>query len=221
MKIVIADGSHQADYIIGMYNNRENELIVINSDSQVAKYLSAKNGISVLNGKPTKESDLFDAGIDDADLFIALSENDVDNYVACKTAKKLFNVRKCIATVINPKNVDLFKQLGVDSVISSTYLLGEQIKNTSHIENLITTLSLEDNKINILEIMVREEYDVCGKTLKEIKVSDTASVSSVIRNERALIPTGDTMLEAGDKVLLVTTKEHYNEVAKIFQRKKI
>ncbi|MBO4219279.1 MAG: TrkA family potassium uptake protein [Erysipelotrichaceae bacterium] len=221
MKIVIADGSHQADYIIGMYNNRENELIVINSDSQVAKYLSAKNGISVLNGKPTKESDLFDAGIDDADLFIALSENDVDNYVACKTAKKLFNVRKCIATVINPKNVDLFKQLGVDSVISSTYLLGEQIKNTSHIENLINTLSLEDNKINILEIMVREEYDVCGKTLKEIKVSDTASVSSVIRNERALIPNGDTMLEAGDKVLLVTTKEHYNEVAKIFQRKKI
>ncbi|MBO4537706.1 MAG: TrkA family potassium uptake protein [Erysipelotrichaceae bacterium] len=221
MKIVIADGSHQADYIIGMYNNRENELIVINSDSQVAKYLSAKNGISVLNGKPTKESDLFDAGIDDADLFIALSENDVDNYVACKTAKKLFNVRKCIATVINPKNVDLFKQLGVDSVISSTYLLGEQIKNTSHIENLINTLSLEDNKINILEIMVREEYDVCGKTLKEIKVSDTASVSSVIRNEQALIPNGDTMLEAGDKVLLVTTKEHYNEVAKIFQRKKI
>ncbi len=220
MKIVIADGSHQADYIIGMYNNRDNELIVINSSLSVCKYLSVKNGISVLHGKPTKETDLFDAGIDDADLFIALSENDVDNYVACKTAKKLFNVHRCIATVINPKNVDLFKQLGVDSVISSTYLLGEQIKNTSHVENLINTLSLEDNKINSLEIMVQDEHDVCGKTLKDIRVSDIASVSSVIRHGQPLIPNGDTMLEAGDKVLLVTTKEHYDEVAKIFQRKK-
>ena len=220
MKIVIADGSHQADYIIGMYNNKDNNLIVINSNNSVCRYLSSKNGISVLHGKPTKESDLFDAGIEDADLFIALSENDVDNYVACKTAKKLFNVRKCIATVINPKNVELFKQLGIDSVISSTYLLAEQIKNTANIENLIGSLSLEDNKINIMEFMVKDNHDVCGKTLKEIKVSDIASVSSVIRQQQVIIPNGDTMLEEGDKVLLVTTKEHHDDITRVFQRKK-
>ena len=176
--------------------------------------------ISVLHGKPTKESDLFDAGIENADLFIALSENDVDNYVACKTAKKLFNVRKCIATVINPKNVELFKQLGIDSVISSTYLLAEQIKNTANIENLISNLSLEDDKINIMEFMVKSSHDVCGKSLKEIKVSDIASVSSVIRQQQVIIPNGDTVLEEGDKVLLVTTMEHHDKITKVFQRKK-
>ncbi|MBR5049319.1 MAG: NAD-binding protein, partial [Erysipelotrichaceae bacterium] len=143
-----------------------------------------------------------------------------DNYVACKTAKKLFNVRKCIATVINPKNVELFKNLGIDSVISSTYLLAEQIKNTANIENLISNLSLEDDKINIMEFMVKNSHDVCGKSLKEIKVSDIASVSSVIRQQQVIIPNGDTVLQEGDKVLLVTTMEHHNEITKVFQRKK-
>ena len=220
MKIVIADGRHQADYIIGMHKRRKNDLIVINDDPEFCRYLSAKNRISVFNGKSTKESDLNDAGIINADLFIALSENDVNNYIACKIAKKQFNVKKCIATVINPKNVSLFQQLGLDSVICSTYVLGEQINTTANIENLIDSLSIEDNKINILEIRVRDDYRVCGKTLKEIKISDIASVSAVVRNGQMIIPNGDTMLENEDKVLLVTSNENKEKVAKIFQRKK-
>ena len=85
--------------------------------------------------------------------------------------------------VQNPKNVSIFKSLGIDSAISSTYLLGEQIRNISSVENLINTLSLEDSKILIVEIRITKESRVVGKTLKDINISDLGSISCITRIE--------------------------------------
>jgi trk system potassium uptake protein TrkA len=220
MKIVIADGMHEADYIISKYNSKANDLIVINEQEDACKYLSVSNGIPVMCARCTRESDLREAGAEDADLFIALSKNDMTNYVACKTAKQLLGAKRCIATVVNPKNVEVFRKLGIDSVLSSTYLLGEQIRNAASIENLINTLSLEDNKIIILEVRITPDLSVEGKTLKEINISDIGSISTVTRNQKVIIPNGNTELKANDKVLIVTTEESREAVTKVFQRKK-
>lgn len=219
MKIVITDGMHEADYIIGMYNTRDNDIIVINESEEACKYLSVSNGIPVMKGKATRESDLKEAGAEDADLFIALSKSDMNNYVACKTAKQLLGAKRCIATVINPKNVELFKKLGVDSVLSSTYMLGESIRNAASIENLMNTLSLEDSKVIIIDIKITDSQRVCGKTLKELNISNLCTVSMITRNEKSIIPNGNTMLMKDDKVLVVTTEENRETIVSVFQRK--
>lgn len=219
MKIVITDGLHEADYIISTYKSRNNDLIIINSSEEACKYLSVNNDVSVVFGKPTRENDLRDAGAEDADLLIALSKNDMDNYIICKTAKQLLNVKKVIATVLNPKNVDVFKRLGVDSAVSATYLLGEQIRNAASIENLINTLSLEENKIIILELKISADLRVRGKTLKDLNVSDKGSISTIVRGQKIIIPNGNTELLENDKVLIVTTEENHEEMLAIFQRK--
>lgn len=217
MKIVIAGGNHEADYIIGMYKNGNNELIVINGNYETCRYLSEKNGIQVINADPSKPNQLKDADCENADLLIALSDDDINNYVVCKTAKKLLNIKKCIAIVSNPKKVSTFKKLGVDSVISSTYLLAEQIKNESSIEDLIKTLTLEDNKIVIFEVTISENNRVCDKKLSELNMSSYASISCVYRAEKAIIPNGDTVLMPGDKVLTVTTKEYEDKAIAVFK----
>lgn len=219
MKIVIADGRHEADYLIGMYKSKENELIVINNDESFCKYLSKKNHINVYKGKATKEFALRSAGINDADLFISLASRDVDSYVSCKMAKLIFNCKRCIATVINPKNVDLFKELGVDSVVSSTYLLAESIKAKASVEELIRTLSVEDDKIAIFEMIIKEDFNIVNKTLKEIKFPATVSVSCVYRTPHVIIPNGNTKLLANDKVLFVTTKENQDAIIKLISTK--
>ncbi len=219
MKIVIADGRHEADYLISMYKSKENQLIVINEDPDFCKYLSRKNKVDIFCGNSTKEYDLKCAQIDNADLFISLASNDVVSYVSCRMARKIFNVRKCIATVINPKNVELFKRLGIDSVISSTYLLAESIKNQSSVEDLIKTLSLEDDKICISEIKIQKEFLVCDKTLKEIRLPDYVSVSCVYRYPHVIIPKGDTKLCANDKVLFVSTKEDQKKIIELISKK--
>ena len=220
MKIVIVDGKHEADYIISMYNNRKNDIIVINQDEDTCRFLSTQNNIPVMRGNPTRISDLQLAGAENADLFIALAESDHENYVACKLAKKFLGAKRCIATAVNPKNVDAFRNLGIDSVLSSTYLLGEQIRNAASIENLIRTLSLDNDEIVITEFKITSDMFVCDQTLKEINISDIASVSSIVRNSKGIIPNGNTRLLAGDKILVVTTHNNSNKVMKVFQRKK-
>lgn len=220
MKIVIANGEHEADYIINMFKEKNNEIIVINSDENICRFLSEANNIPVYSGKPTNIANLKEADVENADLFIALSQNDIDNYEACRIAKKLFNVKRCIATVINPKNVSVFKKLGIDSVVSSTYLLGEEIRSASGIEDMINTLSIEDNKIAIIEFTMKKGTQLCGVSLMDTNMSDIASISCIYRDGNAIIPNGQTVLLEGDKVLVVTTEENKQTIIDLFKSKK-
>ena len=219
MKVVIADGFHEADYIINLFNSRVNDLVVINENEDIAKYLSLNNDIPVMIGHCTKESDLIEAGAQDCDLFLALSEDDYKSYVACKTAK-MIGAKRCVATVLNPKNVKIFKDLGIDMVTCSTYLLGEHIRNLTSIENMVNSLSLEDEKVVILEIRINDSLDVEGKTLAEINISDMGIISSIMRSGKAIIPNGQSQIVSGDTVLIVTTTENRNKIIDIFKRKK-
>lgn len=220
MKIVVADGNHEADYIINLFNTKDNDLVVINENEDVCHYLSNNNNIPVMRGRCTREEELKEAGAENCDLFIALSEDDYKNYVACKTAKELINAKRCIATVINPKNVKIFKDLGIDMVICSTYLLGEQIRDLTSIENMVNSLSLGDEQVFIAEIKISDDLKVQGQTLKDINISDLGSVSSITRGVKTIIPNGNTVIETGDKVLIVTNVENKNKVMEVFKRKK-
>ena len=220
MKIVIADGLHEADYLINLFNRRGNNLIVINRDEKACHYLSERNNIPVIHRSPVRENNLLAAGAKGADLFIALSQNDIKNYVACKTAKQLLGVKRCIATVVNPKNVSLLKKLGVDAVLCATYLLGEQIHSSASLDSLIDSLSLEDDKIQILELRIKQDDETCGKSLEQLNLSGIASISCVYRQDQGIIPNGKTVLQDGDKVLLVTTAESMERVTALFRRKR-
>ncbi|MDO4199086.1 MAG: TrkA family potassium uptake protein [Erysipelotrichaceae bacterium] len=220
MKIVIVEGNHEADYIIDMYKSSKNDLIVINSDIETCQYLSAKNDIPVIHGHPTKEDDLVSAGVNGADLFITLSEDDMDNYVACKTAKELCGVKRCIAMVINPKNVRNFKELGIDSVLCSTYILGQRIKDEAKTKETISSVTMENNEVVMLEIIITADKELCGKSLSETNISDIASISCVYRHHKAIIPNGMTVISDQDKLFVVTTKENEEKVVEIFQRTK-
>lgn len=220
MKIVIADGLHEADYIISLFKQKHHDLIVINEDEDSCHYLSLSNDIPVMRGRCTRESELKMAGAENCDLFIALSDDDFKNYVACKTAKMRLNAKKCIATVINPKNVSIFKQLGIDSVVCSTYLLGQQVNNITTVENLIDSLSLEDEKIVIVELKITSDLQVCGKSLKDLDIANLGTISSVIHEGSAIIPNGQTVLNEEDKILVVTTSDNKDKIVKMIRRKK-
>ena len=204
MRIVVADGRQEADYIINLFNTKKNQLHVINSDVEICKELSKKNHLNVIYGKINKEFDLHCAQIEDADLFVALSNDDIKNYVACQMAKMIFRVKKVVASCHNPKNVEIFKRLGIDNAISSTYLLGETIKCELSMEEMIRTLSFENNKIIVQEIEISSDFAICSKALKEVKFPNNTSVCCLYRSTGMVIPNGETVISKGDKVLIVS-----------------
>ena len=75
-------------------------------------------------------------------------------------AKKQFHVKKSVATVSNPKNVSIFKKLGVNTAISATHMIAKIIEQASTIENLINSLSLESEHIVLNEILLPHEISL-------------------------------------------------------------
>ena len=220
MKIVITGGKHEADYIVNILKKEHHHLIVINQDIEFAKYISSNNHIDVFPGDPTKAYTLSDAEAHNADVLLALSDDDTDNYITCITAKKLFHVKRTVAKVKNPKKVELFKRLGIDSVISSTYLLAQTILNESSVENIIKTLSIEDEKIVMLELGVEEEFAIVNKRLMDIKFPSNINISCIFRDPHVIIPKGDTRIKADDKLIIISTPNDQEEIIEYIQKRK-
>jgi trk system potassium uptake protein TrkA len=219
MKIVIANGTHEADFIIKKFKIEKHELIVINNDKDFGTYISNINRIPVIFGDPTKAYVLEDANAYEADVFIALSTNDIDNYVSCITAKSLFHAKRVVCVVRNPKRVQLFKQLGIDSVISSTYVLGENIKNESIIEDFMHTISIENDKIMITELIVDDTYQIAHQKVREAHIPPFINISCIYREPDVLIVNGDTIILPNDRLVIVTTPEYHDPSIQFIQTK--
>jgi trk system potassium uptake protein TrkA len=220
MKIVITGGMHEADFIIKMLKEEHHQLIVINQDKEFAEYISTNNDIAVFPGDPTKAYVLSDAEADNADVLLALSDSDTDNYITCITAKKQFNIKRTVSKVKNPKNVELFKKLGVDSVISSTYLLAQTILNESSVENIIKTLSIEDEKIVMIEMGVEENFMLVNKRIMDINFPKNINISCIFRDPHVIIPKGDTAIKSGDKLIIISTPNEQEEITKFIKKKR-
>lgn len=215
MKIVIAGGREEADFLIGSLLSKKNKVKVINEDKNYSKYLAEKHNISVLNGDASKEYILEDADVFNYDVLIALTNSDADNFVTCQIAKKKFNVKKAVCTVTNPINVEIFEKLGINTVISSTYSVAKLLEQATTLENLVNTLSSEDNAFSMSEIIINDDARCLGKRLYEIKLPSQARIACVIHKEKMVIPTGQTMINIGDRVLLLSAKECHDEAIKI------
>lgn len=220
MKIVIAGGLHAADFIIKSFNNRKHKLIVINESKESTVYLAKSNKIPVIYGEPYNKTVLEEAHISEADVFIAIGHNDTDNYTSCLLAKNIFGVKKCICIVSNPKNVAIFRELGIDTVISSTQLLVSSVLAESSLENLIKAVSLEDDKIVMTEIVVKESYKIAHKRIMDISFPKTGNISCIYRRPNVIIPNGSTIILPKDKLVVVSTPLNQKELIEFIQTPK-
>ena len=215
MIVVIANGNLEAAYVIDSFKeDKHNKIIVINSDKEVAEYLMKRQHVSVYVGNPWRIYALEEAGVYDADLFISLSDNDTDNYVSCILAKKVFNVRKCICVVKNPDNVEIYKKLGIDSVISSTYLLTQNIKTESLEGNLIRSMNLDSNKIVMVEATLLSKYRICNKAIMDIHFPPYANIAYIMRDNEFIIPKGNVVLKPRDTLVIACDKADEDSLKK-------
>lgn len=220
MRIIIVGGKNEADYMIGMFLKEKHSVLVINDDEDAAKYITDHHRIPVLVGDPTKSYVFEDANAYDYDVIVALSENDIDNYITCMIAKNLFNVKKAICRVLNPKRVDIFKKLGIHTAISSIYMLGQIIKEEANVKAMFKTLTMEDEKIAITEIEVIESYNLHNKQIMHLNLPPRINISCILRGNQTIIPNGRTMIEIGDKLLIISATEDQKSIFTMLNEKK-
>lgn len=205
MYIVIAGGGKIAEYLGVKLLNRNHEVAIIEKNPETAQHLSdvLPGRQLVICGDGCDSTYQHDAGVEHADVFVATTGKDDDNLVSCEIASTVFNVPRTIARVNNPKNLRIFKAMGIEPV-SSTTIISRIIEEETFSGDVATVSSLRRNNLAILEIEIPQNsrFFVHGKKLKGEIVLPAGSLivaTSVGNNFETVTP--ETVIHAGDTLI--------------------
>ncbi|HWH10105.1 MAG TPA: TrkA family potassium uptake protein [Solirubrobacteraceae bacterium] len=143
------------------------------------------------------------AGIQRADLVIAVTGDDEDNMLVCQVAKEKYLCDRVIARVNNPRNLQHFKLLGIQPVVSATDLILRLIEHEVPRYGLVHLLALEEERLEIIELEVFPSAPADGRRVADVHLPEGSLIISVLRDGKGFVPTGETVIEAGDEILLV------------------
>jgi trk system potassium uptake protein TrkA len=174
-------------------------------ESRRSRYLTIEQELehAVQYGDATELWVLERAGIQRADLVIAVTGDDEDNMLICQMAKEKYLCERIIARVNNPRNRQWFELLGIQPAVSATDLILRLIEHEVPSYGLVHLLDLRDEQLEIIELEVGEGADAADQTVADINLPEGSLIISVLRQGRGFVPKADTMIQAGDEVLLV------------------
>lgn len=212
MKIAIVGGGKKVDFLANSLLKKGHELTIINDSEPDSKSFARSHEARVVCGDGSKPFILKDANIAGFDLMIALTPKDADNLVICQLAKKVFGIKRAFSVVSNPVNVEVFRMLGINTVVSATYILAVTIEQMAFVDQLSNSLPLENGKVQLLEITVPKESAAGGKQISELNFPEEAIIGCIIRGGRMIIPNGRTELRTGDKLIILTSSDSQTRV---------
>lgn len=219
MTIVIVGGGKVGYYLAKALAPEKHHLVLLEADSEhcarIAGELSGL-GVDLICGDGTDLNILRDAGIEHADILIAVTGYDQNNLVACQLARQYFGVPRTIARVNNPKNIQVFRRLGVDSVVSSTAHIAEMIGQEVDWTGINQMLAKKVGNVRIKDMPVGKASEAAGKSLSELTLPGGTILISVVRGQEALIPNGQTRIQAGDRVIALSQEENMQRLYAYF-----
>jgi trk system potassium uptake protein TrkA len=174
-------------------------------ESERARYLTVEQELehAIQYGDATELWVLERAGIQRADLVIAVTGDDEDNMLVCQVAKEKYLVERIIARVNNPRNLQHFKLLGIQPAVSATDLILRLIEHEVPSYGLVHLLDLRDEQLEIIEVEVGQGAPAAGRKVSDVQLPDGSLIISVLRNGRGFVPNAETVIDPGDEVLLV------------------
>jgi len=182
---------------------KSHEVTVIESDR--SRYLTVEQELehAIQYGDATELWVLERAGINRADLTIAVTGDDEDNLLICQIAKEKYLCARIIARVNNPRNRHYFELLGIQPAVSATDLILRLIEHEVPSYGLVHLLDLRDEQLEIIEVEVGKGAPAAGRRVAEVELPDGSLIISVLRNGRGFVPNNETVIDPGDEVLLV------------------
>lgn len=219
MYVVIAGGGKIAEHLGHTLLSQGHEVVLIEQRENVVEQLVEvlTGRVMVIQGDCCDSEVLEDAGIRDADIFVATTGKDDDNLVACEVAATLFHTPRIIARVNNPKNERIFRKLGIEA-ISSTTIISRLIEEEAMQHDIRMVMSLRQGDLTMMEVEIPRK----GKYASEenVRVADLELPSSTVlvavaRDDELDTVNGDTVLLPGDTVVVCVRSDREEAVRKI------
>lgn len=172
--------------------------------------------VEVINGDGRNSDFLFEEGIQKYDAFIALSQNDESNILACVVAKK-FGVARTVAEVENIEYIRIAEEMGVDCVVNRKLSTAGRIFRLTLSGKARFVRYMAGTNTEVLEYTVPQGAPITKGPLKSLGFPQNAIIGGVIRGNEGIIAVGDTVIEAYDRVAIFAMPESIREIDKFFK----
>ena len=196
------------------------EVVIIEKDKERCNAIASEINALVINGDATKATTLQEAGVKSADNFLAVSGIPEANLLACLLAKNM-GAKRTIARVSDPESEEVFKSLGIDAVVNPEVAAATYIEKLVMRPGVLDLVVIGRGNAEILEIEIPKGSGVVGKTIREIGPPKNYTIIAVVEDDSLIIPSGDTVLREGDRVLVLARIEAIPTLEKLFGKKLI
>ena len=206
MKIVVF-GASEIGYLIATEFFEDHDITIIDKEENKTAALS-KLDISYIEGNGSNINTLKSANIEDADIFIACTQFDEANIVACLTVSRL-SCAKTVCFVSTPEYIESMKLLKntkyemIDFIIWPEELLTQEIFRIITVPEAVDVENFAQGKARLLEYRIKENSELLGKKLKDCRFPEDTLVVGITRDCKLFIPDGETAFELNDKVIFM------------------
>ena len=177
----------------------------------------------MLHGDGAQQELLIEEGLLNTDAFVSLTGMDEENILISIFAQSQ-NVPKVIAKVNRDELAYMADKLGVDSIVSPKKLVSDLIISYARAlqnsmgSNVKTLYKLMDDKAEALEFNVKEDPNIIGIPLKELKIKKSILIGGIIRDRKTIIPGGNDIIKNGDKVVVIAANHRLQDLSDILDK---
>jgi trk system potassium uptake protein TrkA len=226
MKVIILGAGQVGGTVAESLVSEQNDITVVDTDAGRLHALQDRLDLRTVTGSAAHPSVLTEAGIDDADLLIAVTQSDETNLVACKLAARMFNVPRRIARIRATDLLDDPKVLGpdgfdVDLSICPEQVLTDYIVKLVEFPEALQVLDFADGRVSLVAVRAYQGGPMVGHPVKEIRghiPNIDTRVVAIFRRDSAVLPDGDTVIEDGDEVFCLAASDDIRQVMKELRR---
>ncbi len=220
--VIIVGGGKIAYYLAKYLIESRVQVTIIEIDEIRCKELSMQlPQATILCGDGTDQEVLNEEGISKCDACVALTGMDEENVIISLYALSK-DIDKVVTKVDRDTVAHMVRNLGLESVFSPRNVIANSIlrfvrEQRSNGETKINELYRIGEKVEAIEFLVSEKFDYCGIPLKDLKFKTNTLVNGIVRDGEYIIPTGESKLEVGDIVIIVTAHKNINSLEQLIK----
>ncbi len=188
---------------------------IIERDAKRCLQLAEKlNKAIVLHGDGSDQGLLSEENIQDMDLVVTLTHDEETNIIASLLARRM-GVPKTITRISKFSYFPLMSTIGLDQVVSTRHSAINSILQHIRRGKVLSAISLKDQHAEVIEAVALETSDIVGKPLKRIKLPKGVLVAGISRNDQIIIPSGDSIIEPDDRIIIFASRQAIPKIEKI------
>ena len=220
MFVIVVGGGNTGSQVAKFLLEAEHLVRVIDERPAVLEKLRTEIPPEVIvSGDGSSPTVLERAGIQKAQVLVAVTGSDETNLVITSLGKFEFNVPRVIARINNSKNAWLFTpDMGVDVSLNQAEILAKLTAEEMSIGDMMTMLKIRRGQYSIVEEKIAPRAPAVGRALKDLPFPHNCVISGIIRHGEIVMPRGTTILEEGDEILALVDDAARMQLEKILGR---